>query len=696
MKFLFRYLVSLFVLPFVLGASGALSAGLTPDQLLDLQHVRSAKLSPDGEYAAFTTSQNRALNDKPGNAWTNIWVMHLESQKVLPFATGKASASGPQFSPDGKYLSFLTTRGADAEKQVWVMPLHGGEAKAATDSPSGIAGYTWSADGNSFYYFATEAPTDREKELNKKGFNIAPFEEDLKSSLMSAVPFEYGVLPDSATVHLSGVAIWSIKASPDGQWIIYTASARNLIDEKYVFQDVYRLNLADGTSELIIDAPGKLGTYDISPDSKHLAWTGASSQKDHAVSTLFVCELDGSNNKSLTPENFSGHIRSAVWRDNKTLLYRADEGVYPTLSTISRGGDPEDRRVLLNGEKTGVIVGMPSTHPKAKNMVVVGNTPQAPGELYSWNGMSELKRLTNHNAVLDDVELGEQKVVTWVARDGLEIEGMLMMPVGYESGTFPLVVYVHGGPESNLTNGWLTRYAVPGQAFTAQGYGVFMPNYRGSTGRGYEFAMSSYGDPAGKEFDDIVDGLDHLIAEGLVDPDRVAVMGGSYGGFATNWLTSTYSDRFAAGATFVGVSDLVSKRFLTNIPYEDEYVHMGKPVREMWDVMHERSPVRHAEKNKTPLLILHGDRDHRVHFSQAQEMFRALKMSGHPSVRLIYYPGEGHGNNKRFGRTDFLNRVIAWFDYYLLADNPWDGPMPALDISEDLNLLGDWGKPETE
>ena len=154
-------------------------------------------------------------------------------------------------------------------------------------------------------------------------------------------------------------------------------------------------------------------------------------------------------------------------------------------------------------------------------------------------------------------------------------------------------------------------------------------------------------------------------------------MGGSYGGYATNWLCTVYSERFAAGVSFVGVSDLTSKRFLTNIPMEDEYVHMGAPVRDSWDLMRERSPVFHAEQCRTPLLIMHGDSDPRVHPSQSQELHRALKMAGHPSVRLVLYPGEGHGNAKRFGREDSLYRTMAWFDHYLLDGAPWDGPMPA-------------------
>jgi len=539
------------------------------------------------------------------------------------------------------------------------------------------------------YYIDTDPASEREDELKDKGFNLKPFEENLKHRTLRRVSFGWGAEPGDGEALVEGRAIWSLQVSPDGRWIVFGASKRNLVDEKYVFQNLYRLNLQDTSVSQIVDVPGKLGGYTISPNSKYLAWTGAGVREDHDVGHLFLCDLDGSNITNLTPENFPGHISSVAWRDNQTLLYHSDEGVYPKLSTQAVNARTPKRRVVLDSFDTDVMVSMPASRPGVSNMVLVGHNGRTPRELYQWQGHGDLKRLTDNNPDLVDVELGEQRVVKWTARDGLEIEGVLMLPVGHTGGKFPLVVDVHGGPESNHVDGWLSRYAVPGQAMCARGYGVLLPNYRGSTGRGREFAMASYGDPGGKEFDDIVDGVDYLIAEGLVDRDRVGVMGGSYGGYATNWLTTYYSERFAAGVAFVAVSDLVSKRFLTNIPYEDEYVHMGKPVRESWELMLERSPVKHAEKCRTPLLILHGAGDHRVHFSQSQEMFRALQMAGHPSVRLIYYPGEGHGNTKRFGRADFLNRSLAWFDHYLLEGNAWDGPMPALDISEEMGLLAE-------
>ena len=673
----------------VAATSGALAAGLAAADLLDIEQVRGAALSPDGKLAAYTVSQNRSLADDPGGAWTRLYVVDLDDGASRSFVTGKVSVGGVQFSPDGRFLSFTTKRGTKAKTQVWVMPVDGGEAQVATDSPTSVGGYAWSPDSDVLYYIDTVAKSDQEDELEDKGFNVSPFEENLKHRTLRQVPFVWGAEPGEDEALVEGLAVWNLRVSPDGRWIIFGASARNLVDERYMFQDLYRYDLNEGTHSLVVDVPGKLGGYAIDPESKYLAWTGAATLSDHSTSSLFLCGLDGSNNANLTPADFPGHIRSVAWRDDETVLFLSDEGVFPKLSTMSVRKGRTERRVLLDSFEAGVMVGMPASRPGVKNMVLVAHNGTTPRELYSWRGKSELKRLTSHNPVLADVDFGEQRVVKWAARDGLEIEGILLLPVGYESGRFPLIVHVHGGPESNHVNGWLSRYSVPGQVHCARGYGVLFPNYRGSTGRGLEFAASAYGDPAGKEFDDIVDGVDYLIAEGLVDGDRVGVMGGSYGGYATNWLTTYYTDRFAAGVAFVAISDLVSKRFLTNIPYEDEYVHMRKPVRESWDLMLERSPVKYAEKCRTPLLILHGDRDHRVHFSQSQEMFRALKMAGHPSVRLVYYPGEGHGNSKRFGREDFLQRSLDWFEHYLLDGAVWDGPMPALDISEKMGLLAE-------
>ena len=677
------------ILVLCLTAPSALAGGLTIEQLLDIEQVRSAQLSPDGKSALYTISRNRSLDEEAGSAWTELWVTDTGGTEARPFVTGHVSVGSPRFSPDGRFIGFTTKRGDEAKTQVWVIPLNGGEAQVATASKTGVSAWTWSHDGAAIFFTETQEKSQREKDLKEKGWWPGFFEENLRHRILKRIAFAWNASPVEAETLVDDMTVWGIHAGATGKYLLFGASEKNLVDHKYMFQDLYLLSLADGNLTMVVDMPGKVGSYRINPDETRLAWTGAATRQDHSTSILSTANIDGTGQKNLTPAGFEGHIRSFVWRDNNTVLYHADEGLYPTLSLLDVGKDPASRKVIYHSEVSGLIAGLPSARPGVNTMVFVGHSAIRPRELFAWQGKGEPKLLTSHNDWVAEVALGEQRTITWTAKDGLEIEGVLMLPVGYASGRFPLIVQVHGGPESNHTNGWLSRYANPGQAFCARGYGVLFSNYRGSTGRGLEFAASAFGDPAGAEFDDIVDGVDHLIAEGLVDGERVGVTGGSYGGYATYWLSTYHSDRFAAGVGMVGVSDLVSKRFLTDIPYEDQYVHMGKPVRESWDLMLERSPVRYADRSRTPLLILHGDRDTRVHPSQSQELYRAMKMAGHPSVRLIWYPGEGHGNSKRWGRADYVFRTLAWFDHYLMEDNAWDGPMPALDISEEMGLLKD-------
>jgi dipeptidyl aminopeptidase/acylaminoacyl peptidase len=279
-----------------------------------------------------------------------------------------------------------------------------------------------------------------------------------------------------------------------------------------------------------------------------------------------------------------------------------------------------------------------------------------------------LRRLTHHNTWLSEVRLASQEPVRYVARDGLELDGILIRPLNEEPGRrYPLILSVHGGPEAHESNGWKTSYARPGQVAAARGFAVFYPNYRGSTGRGVDFSKLGQADYAGKEFDDLVDAVRHLVAVGLVDERRVGVTGGSYGGYATAWCATRLTEHFAAGVMFVGVSDLISKFGTTDIPEEMSLVHARKRPWDDWDFFLERSPIKHAGQSRTPLLILHGKDDPRVHSSQSLEMYRYLKTWTETPVRLVLYPGEGHGNARAAARLDYQLRMLQWFEHYLLG-----------------------------
>jgi dipeptidyl aminopeptidase/acylaminoacyl peptidase len=249
-------------------------------------------------------------------------------------------------------------------------------------------------------------------------------------------------------------------------------------------------------------------------------------------------------------------------------------------------------------------------------------------------------------------------------------------------------MYVHGGPESRESNGWITSYSRPGQVAAARGFAVFYPNYRGSTGRGVEFSMMGQADAAGAEFNDLVDGIDHLVELGIADRDAVGVTGGSYGGYASAWCATHFSDRFAASVMFVGISDNVSKVGTTDIPEEMFLVHHRKRLWDDWEYFLDRSPIRYVQRNQTPTLILHGKDDPRVHPSQSLELYRHLKTLDQAPVRLVLYEGEGHGNRKAAARLDYNLRMLRWMEHYLQQQGD-EAPAMDLDYHDALGLPGE-------
>jgi len=316
-------------------------------------------------------------------------------------------------------------------------------------------------------------------------------------------------------------------------------------------------------------------------------------------------------------------------------------------------------------------------------MAFVGESPEHPGEVFVGRTAQDPERATVHNEWLSEIDLGDQTVHTWTARDGMELHGILIQPVDYQHGVvYPLVAVIHGGPEAHERNGWKTWYSRPGQYMAAQGYFVWYPNYRGSTGRGYDFTMTSQGDPGGKEFDDVVDGVNDLIELGMVEEGRVGITGGSYGGYASAWGATKLSEHFQASVMFVGISEQYSKFGTTDIPRVSQLVHQNpRKVYTDWDFFLERSPIYHAKGSETPLLILHGKDDPRVHPTQSMIMYRYFEHMADAPVRLVWYPGEGHGNRKAAGKLDYSLRLQRWMNHFLLEDGE-EKPSYELDYEE--------------
>jgi dipeptidyl aminopeptidase/acylaminoacyl peptidase len=568
--------------------------------------------------------------------------------------------------------------------QVWAIPVNGGEATQITNADESVLAFKWHPDGTHVGYVATQPKNKQEKALEKKGYFFVFYEEALAQRNL----FLVSISPDSFPAPrqmTKGISIWSFEFSPDGRSAAVAASDQPLIDQNYMDQQISLVDVQSGGIHPLATPPGKLGNFVFAPNGSTLAFTGARDRHDNAVSQVFTVPVTGGPLSNATPENFAGHVTWVAWKDSETLLYRAEEGVQMTLRT-GRPGSRESK-VLLNSTDAGFVFEGVSLSRSGDRAAMIGQSPVVPGDLCLWNGDRSLKRATTLNPWLAQRLLGQQTLARYKARDGRDIEGFVLHPVNEEPAKhYPMVVVVHGGPESHYSNGWLSTYSDPGQVLAGKGYLVFYPNYRSSTGYGTAFAAEGFGDPAGKEFDDIADGIDYLTEKGNADRERVGLGGGSYGGFASAWFATYYTKYVRAVVMFVGISDLISKQSTTDIPGEELAVHAGKPIEQTWDFSLKRSPVYWAHQSTTATLICGGADDTRVHPSQGIELFRRMKINHHPAVRLVQYPGEQHGNARQPARIDILFRTLEWYDWYVKDAKPLNGPMPRLDISDRYGL----------
>ena len=660
-------LLGLFALT-LLAAPVASARGLTPWDVARLRSVGSVAIAPDGAHVAYVLSVPREpMVDDNGPAWAELHVLDTATGESHPFVTGEVNVSGVQFAGGGRWITFLAKRGGDEFRALYAIAVDGGEARRVLAWKTDIAEYALRPDGGRLVFLAEEPETEERKAQKEQGFDMEVYEEQSEPKHLYVADLDLqdwraGDALDAREIGLDGHPA-DLQYSPVGERVLLTLAPSAHIDDRYMKRQYAVISLDDGSEYGRIETEGKLGAAAFSPDGRAIAFVGPASLHDPAAGRLFVAPANGGTPVELLPD-FEGHVRSVAWSDAKHVLYLADVHVHTEVGRVpAKGGKAE----VLVGEGETLLSGL-HVSADGRTWAFTGESPAHPNELYVGPVGRTPERRTDSNPWLAGIELAEQHVHTWVARDGLELEGVLINPLGYEHGRrYPLLVVVHGGPESHERNGWKTWYSRPGQFGAAEGYFVWYPNYRGSTGRGVDFSLLSQGDPGGAEFDDIVDGVDDLVAGGLVDPDRVGITGGSYGGYATAWGATRYSEKYAAAVMFVGISEQYSKFGTTDIPIESQLVHQyPRKVFDDWQFFLERSPIYHAKGSKTPLLILHGKADPRVHPTQSMIMYRYFQQQADAPVRLVWYPGEGHGNRKAAGRLDYSLRMMRWMDHFLL------------------------------
>jgi len=667
-----KLLVPLFLVALTSAAPAAES--FTPQHIAKIRAVTAVAVSPDGTEVAYVlTVPRKPMVDDDGPAWTELHVVNARGES-RPFITGKVNVSDVAWTPNGKGISYLAKRDKDEHKALYVIPVAGGESRKAVSHETDVGAFSWNADGRRLAFLATEPEKKELKEQKKKGFSQQIFEEDTPSTRVWIV----GVDPAADApgkprmLKLKGSAS-AVEWSPAGPKLAVSLAPTPSVDDGMMGRTIHIVDVDSGEVSARFEHPAKLGDFRWSPDGKHVFSISGEDINDPKEGRLLLWSASGGKPTHLLPK-YEGHVGAASWKDKETITFLGQEGVWTVLKEVNLDGKVTTR--MATGGPVATALSLSEAGDVA---ALVADAPTHPGEAFLLGKRKkELERLTTSNPWLAEMRFAKQEVVVHKAADGLELQGLLVRPLEESAGRrYPLILAVHGGPEAHVHQGWITSYSMPGQFAAAEGMAVFYPNYRGSTGRGVPFSRLGQKDAAGKEFSDLIDAIKHLAGTGLVDDKKVGITGGSYGGYASAWGATYYTEHFAASVMFVGISDNISKVGTTDIPGEMYHVHHLKRLWEDWDYFRDRSPIRYVEKARTPTLILHGKDDPRVHPSQSLELHRHLKTLGKAPVRLVLYPGEGHGNRRAASRLDYSMRLLQWMQHYLKGSG---GEPPAYEL----------------
>jgi dipeptidyl aminopeptidase/acylaminoacyl peptidase len=653
----------------LIASLGLAAEPLSLEETVALKRVSAVGMSPTGGAVAYTLSVPREpYQDEDGEAWSELHVINgaEPGSDARPFVTGEVQVKDFAWAADGESLFFTARRDPEADfVSLWQIARDGGEAVQRHVHVNNIGSIHPSPDGGKLAFVAADAPPAKEEELEEKGFRAIVYEESVPVQRVWLLDLASG----EAEAHDLPGSASGLRWAPDGERYAVALAPTPLVDDSYTSRDVYIVDAEDGGVTAKLGSVGKLGEFAWSPDGERIAYIGSEDIHDPREGRLFVVPADGGERLELLPD-YPGHVRQIGWEADNRIRYVGHRGLWSEYGTVAAdeprapGPAPDSGPILRSMDGVG---GKPGA-------AFVADTPAHPPEVYVITADGPA-RLTDSNPWLAGRTLGRQETMTYEARDGLEIEAVLIRPL-QESGRHPLIVFAHGGPESHYSNGWMSNYSKPAHTMAARGYAIVYPNYRGSTGRGVAFSKMGQQDYADEEFNDLVDAKEAVVAMGLADPGRVGISGGSYGGYASMWAASALTEHFAAAVAFVGISNQISKFGTGDIPWEMYYVHSRQWPWDDWMWMLERSPVYHAGKTKTPLLIMAGDKDPRVHPGQSLEMYRNVKLRTDTPVRLVWYPDEVHGNRRTAAQLDYAMRFERWMNHFVknLGDElpPWE------------------------
>lgn len=633
-------------------ASGRLQ--IQPGSLVDTRLPVDVQMSPDGQRVAFVVFERILDKSKPR---MRVWAVGTESGEAEPLTKTLSEAFAPRWSPDSKQIAFLgKTEGEKVKPQVYVMPAEGGEARQVCTMPNGAGNLAWSPDGSHLSFLSLEGEeTESDPIVIKPGRHMRLW--TVRPDYDTPEP----VTPDNLTV-------WEYAWSPDSKHIAMYYSLGPDETDWYRGQ-IGVVAAGGGAVRQMTHLTRQAATITWTPDSTHITYiSGEWSDRGLVGGEIFTIPLAGGEVRNLTPDATVCYSWCRWFPDQQRLLYTCWSGVTHQLGILDA---TNGNTTLLDGDFPMGEPACPrfSATADMRYLAATHSTPQIVFDVFYgqladmdtstpsviWKRLTWLNRLTEEVMAIPTTER-----ISYESVDGWRIDAILTHPLNHSGGTPPpLVVNVHGGPSAAWIDNWdgfLTKL------LASAGYAVLCANIRGSQGRGVAFADAVLRDPGGKDFQDIMHGVDYLIEQGLVDGNRVGIVGWSYGGFMTAWAI-TQTTRFKAAMMGAGVSDYHDFHALSNIPDWDMRV-LGTSPLEQPEIYRAHSAITYAGCVTTPTLILHGAEDECVPVNQAYAMYRALCERKVPT-ELVIYPREGHGPRERAHLVDMEERVLRWFKQYL-------------------------------
>jgi dipeptidyl aminopeptidase/acylaminoacyl peptidase len=638
-------------------------AGLTPEIALQLRVAAAVALSPDGRDIAYRVDQPRSWDELPGPVHGALWQVPFAGGTPLRIANTGVQPRAPAWAPDGAYLAWIAQDDASKEARIFLRSVDGAVRVLAAEVAD-IEAFAWSADSTRIAFTALDADTPEQAAAKRMGRDWTVLGESAGHKRLYVVNVHTGA---TNPVTQADLTVNYFDWSPDGRRLVIAAAPSPSEDDALLHSEPYVVDSSGSVPHRLVSHYGRLAHTVWSADGRSVAWLASTALNDPWSGTVFVMGLEDQAKPRAITSDLDG---SGVWLGKLadrpgTLALLAEVHQNTVLYQIDlRTGH---RTILAEGRT--VMSGAPSFARDGRRFAAVGSAPDHPAEIFAGDGKRALRRITSSNPELHGVALGEQTVTSWKSPDGLTIEGVLVKPVGYQEGTrYPIVLHVHGGSESVALNSWLGSHVNWGQLLAARGYVTLYPNYRGSRGRGPQFAAGNRRDVMGREFEDQIAGLEHAVATGLADPARAGIYGFSWGGYAAGWGATFASQRFKAAVAGAGIYNWISEAGSNDTRMHEQLAHWDAPLYEHFLLYLERSPIYEIRRAATPILLLHGERDESCPVGQAIEFHTALRWKGVPS-QLVIYPREGHGMSEQAHRLDFVTRGLSWFDRYLGASD---------------------------